>query len=721
MPSLTITETQGHIRPLKRRMNNEKSATLTKKQCLDTKGSSAAALGANNPTDATPTLPAFVKPLPSTMLQREKMFLFEQDALTIPSFDCARQLIRSYCHSVHPYMPLLDCDELIALFESDTTQKSSEQEQEGPYSLLLLQAVFFCGSAFVDLATVRAMGFETRQAAREALYARAMLLYDFKYEQDLVTTLQTLLLFTHWVEHPEDDRYTWFWMSAATSLVQSLDLPNLIQRLPSTARQAKLLRRIWWACFMRETILALTLRYPRKSDYADMPLDMLRLDDFDFGEARQLNVDRKTNDLMAVELAKLCLCINRILSIQSSLAVWSNHPILKWAPQALQMDQGTLLIHEMNVCESWLSEWQSSLPQELATPLLDDQTLEEHEYGASMVNRIALRLGYNLAVMALFRPHIHPSSRDTMLPRLGDPALKAKASTKLHDTADDTSRIAAALVRADLTKYLPSYTITVFFSALIFQHIESKTCGPEQLPVLRSNFDHCKHVAMQLGTRYQHAVSFMRALEPELVKHSQDASPQHLSHAFEGKEMLGASWTDMKSPTRPRITTATHRRSESGSELFETLPLIEQAPVTMGPWVGLGSQESSGVNSSVPQLEAQEIQVHDHHMPEQAQSDIDIFVRGQHNSITWPRSEPRIDRGLSDVAFPGPVAATTALQNSGNAFMYPETLFGDADSGLIDAINKDFPSPWAVPWADLWAAEDPELSLELDMHRFPIP
>jgi hypothetical protein len=76
-----------------------------------------------------------------------RAFLREHDALSLPSDPVARRLIQSYCDCVHPFIPLLDCDELIALYDSDSRGKAVDCKPEERYSLLLLQAVLFCGSA----------------------------------------------------------------------------------------------------------------------------------------------------------------------------------------------------------------------------------------------------------------------------------------------------------------------------------------------------------------------------------------------------------------------------------------------------------------------------------------------------------------------------------------------------------------------------------------------
>jgi hypothetical protein len=310
------------------------------------------------------------------------------------------------------------------------------------------------------------MGYETRKAARRVLYERALLLYDFKYERDHVTILQALLLFTLWVENPADDRYTWYWMSAAESLVQSLSLPNLVQHLPTNEKRAKLLRRLWWAYFMRKTVLALTLRHAQGAEDADFPVDLLAASDFFTSEPGTAHVDPARAIPVSIELAKLCLCVNRILSIQSSLAVWSRHPMANLASDTVGFHPARLLTEEIAVCESELSAWLRSLPKEVSTPNLDVDSRRADFQAVALVGRLTLRLTHSLAVSALYRPYIYPSSRDIKLAQLGNRDLQKVASLKLRESAADVSKIAADLVRLDLTKYLPSYTYVALGSFL---------------------------------------------------------------------------------------------------------------------------------------------------------------------------------------------------------------------------------------------------------------
>ena len=54
-------------------------------------------------------------------------------------------------------------------------------------SLLLLQAVMFAGTTYVDMRFLRAQGYENRKLARKVFSQRARLLYDFDYEHDSIS------------------------------------------------------------------------------------------------------------------------------------------------------------------------------------------------------------------------------------------------------------------------------------------------------------------------------------------------------------------------------------------------------------------------------------------------------------------------------------------------------------------------------------------------------
>lgn len=110
------------------------------------------------------TLPGYIKPLPARISLDDENFLAKKGALSIPDKELRDQLLRSYLEYVHPFMPLLDLNGFLEAIECDGSTSR--------VSLLLLQAVMFAGSAFVDVSYLRAAGYDSRKLARKELFRR---------------------------------------------------------------------------------------------------------------------------------------------------------------------------------------------------------------------------------------------------------------------------------------------------------------------------------------------------------------------------------------------------------------------------------------------------------------------------------------------------------------------------------------------------------------------
>lgn len=119
-------------------------------------------------------LPTYLKPLPPRMTSVDIDYLFAKGALSLPETSVRNALLTAYIEYVHPYMPLIELHELLAMIE-DVTGKS------GKVSLLLFQSIMFAGTAFVDMDYLRKAGYTNRKAARKAFFQKARVGLDFFY------------------------------------------------------------------------------------------------------------------------------------------------------------------------------------------------------------------------------------------------------------------------------------------------------------------------------------------------------------------------------------------------------------------------------------------------------------------------------------------------------------------------------------------------------------
>jgi hypothetical protein len=106
------------------------------------------------------------------MMEDDVQFLQKKGALSIPETGFRDDLLRAYIEFVHPYMPLLELHEFLGIIDNNG--------RHGKVSLLLLQAVLFAGSSFIDMSKLEAAGYATRNAARKAFYRKTRVLAPCK-------------------------------------------------------------------------------------------------------------------------------------------------------------------------------------------------------------------------------------------------------------------------------------------------------------------------------------------------------------------------------------------------------------------------------------------------------------------------------------------------------------------------------------------------------------
>jgi hypothetical protein len=110
-------------------------------------------------------LPRFIKPLPSKIGPDEVSYLEKKGALTVPKGALRSEMLRAYIEFVHPYMPLLDLHDFLAMIDKP-------DGSNGKISLILFQAVMFAGSAFIDTQHLRTAGYATRKEARKDFFQK---------------------------------------------------------------------------------------------------------------------------------------------------------------------------------------------------------------------------------------------------------------------------------------------------------------------------------------------------------------------------------------------------------------------------------------------------------------------------------------------------------------------------------------------------------------------
>jgi hypothetical protein len=482
-------------------------------------------------------LPGYLKPLPQRMTSADVDYLWAKGALSLPELPVRNALFRSYLEFVHPYMPLIEVHELLEIVEEGTGVS-------GKISLLLFQAIMFAGTAFVDMEFLNSAGFSNRKVARKAFFQKArvrlynprscamltpQVLYDFDYELDRVSLVQSLLLMTYWYETPDDQKDTWHWMGVAISLAHTIGLHRNPETSDMEPRKKKLWKRIWWSCFMRDRLIALGMRRPTRVKDEDYDVPMLTEDDFEIAPladhitvipqdcslARDVVAQRELAQ-MCIAKAKLCLCISHVLSAQYSVLVRC---------QGMQGAEGTTRSSvmlfpkkldqtgEVRDCDLELSQWVSELPPAC-------QYTNEMGVGSSaasiFVNRALLNMAYFTTLSALHRPQVLPSA-SAGTPD-GGRELQDTSRRKVREASREITRISQDLHARDLEKYLPTTGVTVLLPAIIIHLLDIKSCNADARQVALDGFCQCMLVLEKMRDIYASADFATQFLEAAIRK-----------------------------------------------------------------------------------------------------------------------------------------------------------------------------------------------------------
>jgi hypothetical protein len=281
---------------------------------------------------------------------------------------------------------------------------------------------------------LRALGYETRKAARDTFYQRTRALYDFDVEKDRTAILQSLLLMTFWYEDPNDLRNSWYWSGVAASLVHVL---KLSERALSQDLEARRARRIWWSCFMRDAAVSVALRRPMRLMRFRNSVPMLTLEDFNTAKDGRTTEEERDLAIICIEMAELSVCILHILVVDDV----STEEDFEQKCQS---------------CDEELTSWFEHLPKELS----DESTWQfPGENGAKFsattaANRTLLLMTYYAAVNALHFPQILLGQGST-----GDRKLKLqKHSAKVTSAAQKASYLAGLATKYGFVRYLSFQT-----------------------------------------------------------------------------------------------------------------------------------------------------------------------------------------------------------------------------------------------------------------------
>ncbi|KKK16428.1 C6 transcription factor (Ctf1B) [Aspergillus rambellii] len=458
-------------------------------------------------------LPDYIRGLPARLQKEDIDYLAMKGALTVPDVSLRNELLKAYIHYVHTYMPLLDLDDFL--------QTIAQNDGIHRMSLLLFQAVMFAGTAFIELRHLHAAGYSTRKAARKAFFQRARLLYDFDYEVDRISLVQSLLLMTYWYETPDDQKDTWHWMGVSLSLAHTIGLHRDPANSRMDARRQRMWKRIWWSTYTRDRLIALGMRRPMRVKDDDCDVPMLTLDDFDFhsfspeivnmvGNSEILQSVSCQRELasMFIEKAKLCLCVSHVLSAQYSVLSHKFGGTME-TTMMLVPKKSAAETFEVRRCDQELEDWLAHLPTEIRYSPVAPAKLTEAQ-GVLHSHRALLKMVYLTTSSALHRPQVLPA---VPFPSM-DTELQDISRDKVRFAAIEITNIAQDLHSLDLTRYFPTTGVTVLLPAVIIHLLDIKSSDPSVRMTSLQRFYQCMRILQRLREIYasaDFATSFLEA------------------------------------------------------------------------------------------------------------------------------------------------------------------------------------------------------------------
>ncbi|OAL33757.1 hypothetical protein AYO20_06933 [Fonsecaea nubica] len=465
-------------------------------------------------------LPNFVRPLPSCIDAAGAQFLAHKGALTVPDASLRNELLRSYVQYVHPFMPILDLRQfLIPIARNDGFAQ---------ISLLTLQAVMFAGSTFVDLRFLQNHGYNDRREARKAFYTSARMLYDFDYESDDAAVLQAVLLLTYWYESPEDRKHTWYWMGISVSVAYTMGLNRRHAHANRDRETQRLFKRLWWACHIRDRLIALGMRRPAWIKLEDHDTPMLERDDFDteplpnelftlLGGAPSVLDCVSRPDLVytCIDLAKLTVCIGHILVTQYSLVTESGGGTAGGS-MMLSPQRSTLQMSEATRCEEQLRKWEQELHPEARYTVVG-----AYQYGGvpvdpvTNVHRALLRMVYLTTLSALYRPQVfRPKKQQRARPSKSG----ISARQILRQAANEITDIIADLQAQDQIRFLSTSGVMVLSPTVITLLLDINSPDHDKRNASIARFYRCMQVLHKLREIYASADSAISFLEAAIQK-----------------------------------------------------------------------------------------------------------------------------------------------------------------------------------------------------------
>ncbi|KAF7557567.1 hypothetical protein G7Z17_g593 [Cylindrodendrum hubeiense] len=178
-------------------------------------------------------------------------YLIRKEVFALPPQPVQESLFRAYFLFVHPFLPVLAEDEAWSEYEHGFRNMS----------LLLHKSMLFAACPFISSDDIRQLGYSSIAEAQESLFEKARLLFDFETEEDKFAIIGAALLLSYRSPRPFQKSFqrTSYWLTIATSIIKEMS-HSRERPCTGTMDRGKSLKRLQWACAVRELTISLSSR-----------------------------------------------------------------------------------------------------------------------------------------------------------------------------------------------------------------------------------------------------------------------------------------------------------------------------------------------------------------------------------------------------------------------------------------------------------------------------
>lgn len=456
----------------------------------------------------------------------------DRGVFEVPPDPLRNELLRSYVQYVYPNFPFLDICKFITAICCSTPIRC--------VSLLHFHAIMYTSSAFVHQSILAAHGYGSREEAMEVFFKRFKTLYDLNYELDHKVIVQSLLLVAWNDETPQHMHDAAYWLDLAISTARTVgaDQKHLMTTFGPASQQ--FWKRMWWACYVRDRLFAVSQGRPVKISDDSFDLDMLELKDCELiplpsmvnstlggttiaadGHNRQLLAK------VAISLVTFSQLLSQVLSAQYGAVSYEDSTTHQRSVRLAlrgQVRLDAVLLQEL-VAGKWFTELSEDTRH---AKVRIRECINDHDEEVLYLQRAQLTCLYHYLIILLHVPQVRAGMMDCngLAPRHFD-----HSDRRVREATQAISRIIQDLKTRNLFQYMSAFAITILQSVLI----ESVSGDSSSTPA-RSNFQKVSErgriieAPCELAERYGPEKKAISVFGDKIMQPKQDRSDGTFAH-----------------------------------------------------------------------------------------------------------------------------------------------------------------------------------------------